>query len=447
MNATEVSVSIPVEMDVEKDMIVENTGIQDADEEIKKKKADAGESFMQSHAQISELEEMEVEFLNLPSDKKEVLGIGSENMTESKASRTAIDLDSTRSSSVRGILKFAIPAVGVWLCSPLLSLIDTSAVGLLSGTSNQAALSPATTLTDYSALLLAFLFTATTNLSSSAITADRKELDKTSNSAAKTLISSINFSAFVGTGLGTLLFLSAGILLRGIMGIKGSANLDVFYPALRYVRIRSLGMPAAAIIGSAQAACLGMKDVNAPLFVLLTAALVNLFGDVLLVGQEHPWIGGTSGAAWATVISQYVAVAFFFRWFLDKNEYATKNNISDKPRDNTVENTINISDGILNLSDKRLDSFKDCSFEFNSLLEPSSNISKAKRMIKGLAPKRKPRIKKNRHDTKTKFTTRGFLDGHFKKRSVLRVPRKPDIMGFKPYIIPCTMTGVGRVST
>ena len=56
--------------------------------------------------------------------------------------------------SVRQILKFAVPAVGVWLCSPLLSLIDTSAVGLWSGTIAQAALNPAVAVTDYAALLI-----------------------------------------------------------------------------------------------------------------------------------------------------------------------------------------------------------------------------------------------------------------------------------------------------
>jgi hypothetical protein len=55
---------------------------------------------------------------------------------------------------VSKILKFAIPAIGVWLCGPLLSLIDTSAVGLLSGTVQQAALNPAVAVTDYAALLI-----------------------------------------------------------------------------------------------------------------------------------------------------------------------------------------------------------------------------------------------------------------------------------------------------
>ena len=58
------------------------------------------------------------------------------------------------SPRVSEILKFAIPAIGVWLCGPLLSLIDTSAVGVLSGTIQQAALNPAVAVTDYAALLI-----------------------------------------------------------------------------------------------------------------------------------------------------------------------------------------------------------------------------------------------------------------------------------------------------
>jgi hypothetical protein len=62
--------------------------------------------------------------------------------------------DYIEAPSVKKILKFAIPAIGVWLCGPLLSLIDTSAVGLLSGTAQQAALNPAVAVTEYTALLI-----------------------------------------------------------------------------------------------------------------------------------------------------------------------------------------------------------------------------------------------------------------------------------------------------
>ena len=54
---------------------------------------------------------------------------------------------------IRAIIKFAIPAIGIWLCGPLLSLIDTGAVGILSGTAQLAALNPAITITDDGSLL------------------------------------------------------------------------------------------------------------------------------------------------------------------------------------------------------------------------------------------------------------------------------------------------------
>lgn len=66
----------------------------------------------------------------------------------------ATGMEARRSPGVRKIIKFAVPAIGVWLCGPILSLIDTSAVGLLAGTKQQAGLNPAVAVCDYSALLM-----------------------------------------------------------------------------------------------------------------------------------------------------------------------------------------------------------------------------------------------------------------------------------------------------
>lgn len=102
-------------------------------------------------------------------------------------------------------------------------------------------------------------------------------------------------------------------MLRNLIGTStsnGEAQ-EVLLAARKYVWIRALGMPAAAMIGTAQAACLGMRDTKSPLWTTLLAALVNLVADIFLVRQDHPWIGGVAGAAWATILSQYVAVAFY----------------------------------------------------------------------------------------------------------------------------------------
>ena len=63
-------------------------------------------------------------------------------------------IDPLMDVSILRIIRFAVPAVGIWLCSPLLSVIDTATVGMLSGTVQQAALHPAVAVTDYTARLM-----------------------------------------------------------------------------------------------------------------------------------------------------------------------------------------------------------------------------------------------------------------------------------------------------
>ena len=63
-------------------------------------------------------------------------------------------LDPLMDVSILRIVRFAVPVVGIWFCGPLLSVIDTSLVGMLSGTVQQAALQPAVAVTDYTARLM-----------------------------------------------------------------------------------------------------------------------------------------------------------------------------------------------------------------------------------------------------------------------------------------------------
>ena len=72
-----------------------------------------------------------------------------------------------------------------------------------------------------------------------------------------------------------------------------------------------------------------------PLKVLLAAAIVNFFGDMLFVGCKHPMIGGAAGAAWATVFSQYAALGLFIKWL-------TKKPTTDKKTPKVVDLTKNI---------------------------------------------------------------------------------------------------------
>ncbi|KAL3928264.1 MAG: hypothetical protein SGBAC_012724 [Bacillariaceae sp.] len=337
------------------------------------------------------------------------------------------------SPSVKKILKFAIPAIGVWLCGPLLSLIDTSAVGLFSGTVQQAALNPAVAVTDYAALLIAFMYTGTTNLVAAAQESDRTTADKPSTT--KTLIGAMQLSTYVGAGLGAILFVFARPLLRAIIG-NDAISPAVFTAAMKYVRIRALGMPAAAIIGSTQAACLGMQDIKSPLYVLAAAAVANFFGDIFFVGRSHPWLGGAAGAAWATVFSQYVAVTMFVRWLSHKPE--------KKPA------VMNLSNAILEMTgqpstdegQRRQQGFQESLEQFR--LKTRVNRPRLSNFVSKLRPKKSTPTKPA--SSSDSFSVRGFLQNKFVVRDLLKPPSKDTRTEFAPYLVPVTTTQVGRVS-
>jgi Na+-driven multidrug efflux pump len=317
--------------------------------------------------------------------------------TESQADSNVSPLLESHSSPTEGdkipfpdakqVLAFAIPAIGVWLCSPLLSLIDTSSVGLLAGTAQQAALSPAVAVADYSARLLSFLYTGTTHMVAVAQEADRDVEGRPAT--AKAFRGALQLSVMVGTGVGSILLLFARPLLKAIIGNE-AIDPEVFGAAMKYVRIRSLGMPAAAAIGTAQAACLGMQDIRSPLYVVLVAAGVNLVMDLLLVGRPQLWIGGAAGAAWATMFSQYIAMGLFFKWLCQKPE-------------------------------------------------PAKSDVKSRNPLTRLASIPLPTMGK-------KTETRGFLANRLHWKDFFRRPDTSTAEAFKPYAVPITVTEVGRCS-
>jgi len=352
--------------------------------------------------------------------------------------------------SISKIIKFAIPATGVWLCGPILSLIDTASVGLLAGTMQQAGLSPGVAICDYSALLMAFLYTATTNL---VAVAQQQEGDSDSKPRATcTLISALQLSGYVGFALGTFLILFSKPLIMGIMGTE-AVDPIVFNAARKYVNIRALGFPAAAIIGSAQSACLGMRDIRSPLYVLMAAAAVNFFGDVLFVGRSAAWLGGAAGAAWATVFSQYAALFFFIKWLTHKR--AERHAIPPELQSGSeidAAKRLKVTKKILRLASSSSAAFEMKRHRLRSALakmhlsiqgETNENKNLGRKFLKPLFG----RQKKNKNIGKEKsFSAKGFLSGKFHPKQLLRFPDKSMVNEFTPYVIPVTITSVGRIS-
>ncbi|KAK9842099.1 hypothetical protein WJX81_008345 [Elliptochloris bilobata] len=191
------------------------------------------------------------------------------------------------------LLRFTLPTLGVWVVNPILSLIDTSVVGTRSAV-ELAALGPGTMLCDYSAYIFTFLAIATTNML--AISFARRNRA----AAGDVLSDALGIACVLGCVLAATLYAAAPTALSAI---AGEASRDVIAPALSYVRIRCLGVPAALLIFVAQAYFLAAMDPWTPLAAALLAGAANLAGDVALVC----WFGwGIAGAALATAAAQLI---------------------------------------------------------------------------------------------------------------------------------------------
>jgi Na+-driven multidrug efflux pump len=202
--------------------------------------------------------------------------------------------------------QFALPCLALWVAGPLLSLVDTTFIGL-SGPAGQsaqqlAALGPATTFFDGAQYLFAFLNVATTNLYSSA----RAQAGEDSAKAESVVRTAARVSFKCGLGIMFFLFACGRPLLSLYIGEQASATPGLLDAATDYVKIRALSLPTSLLLGVLQAALLGSKDSVTPLIAILYSTLVNVAGDYLLVSRLK-W--GLQGAAIATTAAQWASTA------------------------------------------------------------------------------------------------------------------------------------------
>nr|XP_004292424.2 PREDICTED: MATE efflux family protein 4, chloroplastic-like [Fragaria vesca subsp. vesca] len=195
---------------------------------------------------------------------------------------------------MKEIAMFTGPATGLWLCGPLMSLIDTVVIGQGS-TIELAALGPGTVMCDYMSYVFMFLSIATSNMVATSLARqDRNEVQH-----------QISILLFLGLASGFLMLLFTIFFgSRALTAFTGSKNAEIIAAANTYVQIRGLAWPALLVGWVAQSASLGMKDSWGPLKALAVASVINGVGDVFLCS----YLGyGIAGAAWATMVSQVVA--------------------------------------------------------------------------------------------------------------------------------------------
>nr|AAD23682.2 expressed protein [Arabidopsis thaliana] len=237
---------------------------------------------------------------------------GSISPVEVEAEVEEVKVDDLATQSIWGQMKeivmFTGPAAGLWLCGPLMSLIDTAVIG--QGSSLElAALGPATVICDYLCYTFMFLSVATSNLVATSLA--RQDKDEVQHQ--------ISILLFIGLACGvTMMVLTRLFGSWALTAFTGVKNADIVPAANKYVQIRGLAWPAVLIGWVAQSASLGMKDSWGPLKALAVASAINGVGDVVLC----TFLGyGIAGAAWATMVSQVVA-AYMMMDALNKKGYS-----------------------------------------------------------------------------------------------------------------------------
>ncbi|KAL6629254.1 hypothetical protein ACP70R_029019 [Stipagrostis hirtigluma subsp. patula] len=191
-------------------------------------------------------------------------------------------------AQVRDIVVFAVPAVGLWICGPLMRKIDTVVIGQTSSRQLDA-LGAGTVFCDYVLSIFMFLSVATYNMVATSLAKKDEEL-------AQHQVSKLLFVA-LACGIGMFLFTK----VFGAPVLIGNYEIS---SANTYVQIRGFAWPAVVVGLVAQSASLGMKDSWGPLKVLAAACFINGVGDIFLCSVCGY---GIAGAAWATMVSQIVA--------------------------------------------------------------------------------------------------------------------------------------------
>ena len=204
---------------------------------------------------------------------------------------------------LREVTSLAIPALGSLLADPLMSLIDTAAVGR-HGSTSLAALGPNTAVFQIVFQLFSFLSITTTGMVARAC----------ADGDGETVRRSLANATFLALSFGSAVCLGLNLFAADVLRVMGCSS-DLVAAATPYLRIRAFAVPAALFSTCAQGGCLGQQDAKTPLRIFLVAGALNAALDVFCVGRGAFGYGlnlGVAGAAYATLVAQYAGACLFF---------------------------------------------------------------------------------------------------------------------------------------
>ncbi|CAK9269980.1 unnamed protein product [Sphagnum jensenii] len=232
---------------------------------------------------------------------------------------SASDNKSRGDGILREIIVLALPALIAQAVDPVAQLMETAFIGRIGVVELAAVGVSISTFNLVSRMFNIPLLNVTTSfVADDASKENRVNLSSdpaSPNLPGKPMLASVSSALVLGTFLGVgeagILAFLAGPMIS-LMGV--SVMSPMRGPAVKYLVLRAFGAPALVISFAVQGIFRGFKDTRIALSASLAGSLINILLEPILMFTFH---FGVSGAAVATVASQYV-MAGLLLWNLNK---------------------------------------------------------------------------------------------------------------------------------
>ncbi|MCT4713681.1 MATE family efflux transporter DinF [Enterobacteriaceae bacterium H18W14] len=196
------------------------------------------------------------------------------------------------STTDKALWRLALPMIFSNITVPLLGLVDTAVIGHLDSPVYLGGVAIGATATSFLFMLLLFLRMSTTGLTAQAFGANNPA------ALARALVQPLLMALVAGAAIIVLRYPLITLALNIVGG-----NEQVLVQAQRFLEIRWLSAPASLANLVLLGWLLGVQYARAPVILLIVGNVLNIVLDLWLVMGLHM---NVQGAAWATVISEYV---------------------------------------------------------------------------------------------------------------------------------------------
>jgi len=217
----------------------------------------------------------------------------------------------------KGINKLAIPAIISGIAEPLLSITDTAIVGNIQNHPTEALAAVGIAGSFISALV--WILAQTRSAISATISKylGAKKLHEIATLPSQIIV--INLVVSVIIYVVTLFFVTEIFQLYNANGL-------ILNYAVEYYKIRAIGFPLTLFVFSAFGIFRGLQNTFWPMIVSIVGATLNIGLDFILVYGIEGFINPmhVKGAAWASVIAQFVMAVFSLILIIKKTPFSLK---------------------------------------------------------------------------------------------------------------------------